>query len=179
MGKLQISKLDAVKRQLEVAVKLFFFDGDPVSLHTLVAAAYNLLRDVNRHLKGEPLFVKEAALDRIRPEKRDEFYAMVNEAENFFKHADRDPGETLLFHTAQTKVLLWDACRAYRLLTEEITPTFQAFEWWIFLEKPEMFDTPAEFTGTIQTLKEATAGLSKREFYFVSYEAAVKNSTPA
>jgi hypothetical protein len=40
--KLKISKLDAAKRQLEVAIRLYFYFGDPVAIHTLTAAAYNI-----------------------------------------------------------------------------------------------------------------------------------------
>ena len=43
---IQVSKLDAACRQLESAIELFFADRDPVSIHTLAAAAYNLLADV-------------------------------------------------------------------------------------------------------------------------------------
>jgi hypothetical protein len=30
----KVSKLDAAKRQLETAIRLYFSDGDPVSIHT-------------------------------------------------------------------------------------------------------------------------------------------------
>jgi hypothetical protein len=178
MGKLQVSKLDAAKRQLEVAVRLFFFEGEPVSLHTLVGAAYNLLRDINRHLDGEPLFVKETLVEHVRPQMKEEFLWMVNEAENFFKHADRDPDRTLLFHTGQTETLLWDACQAYRRLTSEASPTLLSYEWWVHLTQPEIFEVPSDTQAVLETLRSAVADLSKREFYFAAYEAAVRNSQP-
>jgi hypothetical protein len=40
----KVSKLDAAKRQLETVIRLYFSNGDPVSIHTLTAAAYNVLR---------------------------------------------------------------------------------------------------------------------------------------
>ncbi len=54
MGFLEISKLDAAKRQLDTAIRLYFCDGDPVSIHTLAAASYNILRDVTEQIG--PLF---------------------------------------------------------------------------------------------------------------------------
>ena len=42
---LHILKLDAERRQLEVATRLYFFDATPVSIHTLGAASYGILRD--------------------------------------------------------------------------------------------------------------------------------------
>lgn len=41
--KIQVTKLDAVRRQLETAVILWFHDGDPVSIHTLTGAAYQII----------------------------------------------------------------------------------------------------------------------------------------
>jgi hypothetical protein len=41
-----VSKIEAALRQLETAIQLYFSDGDPISVHTLTAAAYNVLRDV-------------------------------------------------------------------------------------------------------------------------------------
>jgi len=50
--KLTISKLDAAKRQLETVIRLYFVHGDPVSIHTLTSAAYNVIRDVNKKRGG-------------------------------------------------------------------------------------------------------------------------------
>ena len=50
--KLRLTKLDAARRQLETAVRLYFHEGDPVSTHTLAAAAYNVLRALNKRQGG-------------------------------------------------------------------------------------------------------------------------------
>lgn len=39
-----ISKIEAAFRQLRTAVLLFFSDQDPVAVHTLTAAAHEILR---------------------------------------------------------------------------------------------------------------------------------------
>src|SRR5262245_42997551 len=41
----RVSKLDAARRQIRTAIRLFFEDGDTVSIHTLTSAAEELLRD--------------------------------------------------------------------------------------------------------------------------------------
>ena len=53
--KLTIPKLDAAKRQLETAIRLYFSSADPVAVHTLTAAAYNVIRDVTAKLGAEPM----------------------------------------------------------------------------------------------------------------------------
>ena len=49
---MQLSKLEAARRQLETAIKLYFEYGDEVSIHALAAAAYSLIRDINEHRGG-------------------------------------------------------------------------------------------------------------------------------
>ena len=66
---MQLSKLEAARRQLETAIKLYFADGDDVSIHSLVAAAYALLRDINEYRGGEPM-LNRFALPFARPTLR-------------------------------------------------------------------------------------------------------------
>jgi hypothetical protein len=116
---LTISKLDAARRQLETAIRLYFHQGDPVSIHTLVAAAYNVIRDINKHRGGSKMVMKEQLFEFVKPEKRGEFHDLLNQAENFFKHADRDHDATLEFSPKEAEMLLWDACSKYWELTGE------------------------------------------------------------
>jgi macrodomain Ter protein organizer (MatP/YcbG family) len=92
----KISKLDAARRQIETAVILYFHEGDPISIHTLAAAAYDVLRDVNKARDGPPM-IKDWMTDYVKPESRTDLINAINAAQNFLKHADRDPdgGRTL------------------------------------------------------------------------------------
>src|SRR5438128_1514480 len=65
LQKIQVTKLDAVRRQLETAIILWFHDGDPVSIHTLAAAAYQIIYDINAHRGGAPMMRDS---EKIRPE---------------------------------------------------------------------------------------------------------------
>ena len=49
MHSIVIAKLDAAKRQLQTAIALFFDDGDPISIHTLACAAYDVIDDVKEN----------------------------------------------------------------------------------------------------------------------------------
>ena len=44
--KQQISKIEAARRQLDCAIELWFCDKDEVSIHTLAAAAYQIIHDL-------------------------------------------------------------------------------------------------------------------------------------
>src|SRR5688572_4863539 len=91
---MQVCKLDAARRQLETAITLYFNDGDPISLHTLAGAAYDVLRGVNRARGGEPM-IKDWVRESFQPDYRKTVDKALNEAQNFFKHADRDANDVL------------------------------------------------------------------------------------
>lgn len=76
-----ISKVDAADRQLRVAIRLFFERKDLLAVHTLAAAAQGILTDLTRPKDIKIIF------DRLDPDLRRAFRA----AQNFLKHADKDP----------------------------------------------------------------------------------------
>jgi len=90
---MQLTKLEAARRQLETAVKLYFGHGDEVSIQTLVAAAYAIVRDINEHRGGNSM-IKDVLNGLLPPEDILEFRRHINSPDNFLKHADRDPGRS-------------------------------------------------------------------------------------
>jgi len=129
---IHLSKLDVAKRQLDVAIQLFLNNSDVVAIHTLTAAAHEVLRGLSkqRNLKS---FIKDEMVRNIKEKKQKEFVKMINEAENFFKHADRDPDKLLKFYIGPTEFLLWDACRMYQMITNERPPLIVVFNFWFHL----------------------------------------------
>jgi hypothetical protein len=65
-----VTKLEAARRQLRTAIELWFHSGEPVSIHTLAAAAYQVVHDLNRRKKGPPLLLDN---DMIKVEYRREY----------------------------------------------------------------------------------------------------------
>lgn len=43
---ISVTKLDAARRQLETAERLWFLEDDPASIHTLAAAAHRVVHDI-------------------------------------------------------------------------------------------------------------------------------------
>lgn len=89
-----ITKIDAAKRQLNTVIVLFFDEGEAVSIHTLSAAAYEILLAVG---KEEVDFHTLAGAECVREEKKKEFLDLLHEAKNFFKHGKKDPKAFLDF----------------------------------------------------------------------------------
>ena len=137
---LKLSKLDCARRQLEMAIELYFMDRDPVSIHTLVGAVYQLLVDLNKHRGGNPLLMEADSLKGIViPGKEKEVLRMMNKAENFFKHADNDPQDVIDFNPESNEMVLWESSITYSKLAGEQTPTIQAMNFWFQVRHPDVF----------------------------------------
>jgi len=54
-----ITKLESARRQLETAVKLYFNDIDPVSIHTLACAAQEILAELNTKKGNVPAIMSD------------------------------------------------------------------------------------------------------------------------
>jgi hypothetical protein len=160
---MEISKLDAAKRQLDIAINLFFKQSDPVSIHTLTAAVHQLLMDIGR-LGNIKSIMKESPL--IKKEYLKEYLTKINEAENFFKHADKDPDALLKFNPEQTEFLLFDAVEMYMQLTGEMPEDMSIFRFWFLIKYPNVVnpniqDQLIERRLDINTFRAK----SKTEFY--------------
>jgi hypothetical protein len=149
MDSMKVSKLDAARRQLDAAIALFFENADPVAIHTLASAAYDVIDGVNQSRGGREVFCKRRfTAVPGRPSRAD-----LNTVQNFFKHADRDPEGTVDFSPEMTEPLMADACRTYMELTGESIGIFHCFIWWFkSRDGAEGFDFPDEKHGLLQDL---------------------------
>ena len=164
-AKLHISKLEAAKRQLETAIRIYFSSGDPVSIHTLTAAAYNVVRDINKQRGGAKLFAKEGFIDYIKEGHEKEVRAIINKAENFFKHADRDHDSTIEFNPAQSEFYILEACSVYAKLSGEFPPLFKLYQSWFIATHQHWFKFPDEQRRMISMGAPEVVSLG-REGYF-------------
>ncbi len=168
---MDISKLDSARRQLDTAINLYFKNAEPVSIHTLTAAAHQILMDLSK-LEGiksiikDPLFIKE--------ESRKEYLKIINEAENFFKHAEQDPQALLKFNPEQSEFLLLDAIEMYMQLTKEMPEDMTIYHVYFRLKYPEIISDE-----TKKQLKEKNINIeyfkskSRTEFYSTMKDALI------
>lgn len=91
-----ITKIQAAKAQLATAIRLYFEDRDPISVHTLVAAAAEI---IGRICTARGIVsMRNDLLGKIIPTRQKEVGDRLNQARNFFKHASTgDPTETFEF----------------------------------------------------------------------------------
>ena len=164
---LKVSKLDAAKRQLEMAIELFFMQRDPVSVHTLAAAAYQLLADLNEHRGGKPMLRDwETMKEYIVPGQEDAAKGLLRKAQNFFKHADRadDPDAILDFYPQQNVFMLWEAAVKYVQLTTEQTAPMQAIYMWFMLQHQDVFILE-KLPKAVRDVSPHFRGITHLDFY--------------
>jgi len=135
--RIQINKLEAARRQMETAIRLYFVEGDTVSIHTLVSAAYQILSDINRKQGGTPM-LKEKLPTWVRQDATTEAKRRLSEAANYFKHAERDHKVVLSFNPGQTELFLFDACVKYKELTNETIPDLFVYQAWFAIKNASL-----------------------------------------
>jgi hypothetical protein len=135
--KIRISKLDAAKRQLETAIRLYFNYGDTVSIHFLACAAHEILSDLNKNYRGTPMIVSDYM---IKDDAKSRFMNIIRKPQNFFKHADKDPENAIDFKPEVIQYFIFDAIRKYQEITGENVPYFIIFKGWFAAHNIEAFN---------------------------------------
>jgi hypothetical protein len=153
-----LRKTDAARSQLETAIRLFFEGGDPVSIHTLTCAAYDVLHDIGRPRGLEP-HLKSGRW--LRPRQREAYCDRLNRPRNFFKHADRDPESRLKFDPEITSFFLFDACEFFHQLTGEEPAAFDLFRLYFYVRYPQFVEEPS-LAARVQALRRS-AGIDRRD----------------
>jgi hypothetical protein len=169
---LPVSKFDAARRQLETAVRLYFFHGDPISIHTLASAAAQVLQDLGKHRGSDPMLFRETFLQHFLPEQRPEIKKTLAAAENFFKHAARDPDAVFAFRVGQTELVLYEAIEAYGNLTSEFVPLLVVYRLWFTIEAGKELVVPAELEAIRRQGRQSFTTSSRQAFFREALPAA-------
>lgn len=145
---IQVSKLEAAQRQLDVAIRMLFADADPIAVHTLVGAASIIFTDMVEKL------VPDKSWDKMAQNANDltpvEYFNIMRKAQNFFKHARDDHDTTLDFDLNDTESLaFWAVMNAGELAPLSIEA--QVFQlWYIASHSPVSDDNESPLREAIQ-----------------------------
>lgn len=125
----QLTKRSVAKRQLVTAINLFFANGDPVSIFSLAANAWEVIDELCT------LENVGSASNETRSHLaagKDLKYDYVNSPfRNFFKHADRDPQGVLDgFSDEHCDGLIFLATEDYIRLNHASPVELQVFQLW-------------------------------------------------
>ena len=152
-----MNKRSAAKGQLEAALKLWFDNGDPVSIHALASAANELL-----HALGKSRGKSSRLQTWIRSQPK-QFQSRIFAAQNFFKHGFRDVKGKFAYYPTHGDIVLWDAVLTYETMFK-LTPLMQLYFLRFIIEYHDSFFTayrPAMLRGINLDL---LAQSSRRQF---------------
>lgn len=129
-------------RQLDTAICLMFNGGDMVSVHTLACTSATILRDLLR-ASGETAWRDHIV--NCYPGEEKEVIRVLNQAQNFFKHADKDPIEELEFEEVTNDETIIIATLEYgellrigNMSNQKLTTPMSVFQVWYFAKSPEI-----------------------------------------
>lgn len=132
---LQLTKLDVAIQQLCTAIRLFFTGPEHViAVHTLACASATVLRDILKH-RGSGSILRDV-MPRAGKEKV--WNERLSRAQNFFKHADKDPLETSTLRTTTTHALMVDAIDMASRVSGLLTWEMFMFWMWYCQDNPEL-----------------------------------------
>jgi hypothetical protein len=165
----QITKLEAARRQLVTAIRLFFEDADSISVYTLAHAAWEVL-DALCANRGLILF--RGQMSGANGLSEEEIKRIANYGRNFFKHAERDPEKVLEdFTDDRNDHVLLGATMDFGMLATTKPMEVQVFQIWYFAAhsekalRPEMdaiidaADVQFPKLATLSRRKQKEAGL--------------------
>jgi hypothetical protein len=162
---IKITKLDAAQRQLRAAIKLWFEDGDPVSIHTLIAASHEITHTLFKR-KGLNDLLFDSRL--IKDEYRNLFARLTRAAATFFKHAQRDPDDVHTFNPLVNESLILFTIKGLRDMGEAASVEEDAFMHWNVLHNPKLLTAEGLrfYTDALPVnFFEVVNGMEKREFF--------------
>jgi hypothetical protein len=161
----RLTKLEGARRQVKTAVRMFLEERDDVSIYTLACAAQDVLRGLLKARGAEEAsFIKDTII--IKPEYYRDYLSIINAPQNFFKHADRDPHETIEFLPQLVPFVLHDCVRMYAKLTGRMLREGSAFVSWFMLEYPHLL-YPGPFADQAKNVSAETADIRGRRLYLM------------
>ena len=162
-----IYEIDGATEQIDAAIEIYFTTENYSAIHTLAAAAYNVLRDLAKHAGRPNPAVKSYFIETLKPEERKRASNFINSHENFLKHADRDPNGQLMLSPELTELMLIDACRLLSEASISESIPRQIFKIWVGHLRKDLPENDPDHRLYDNVLSIYRA-MSKREFWVTS-----------
>jgi len=155
----ELSKLDAARRQLTVAIRLLFDGDDPVAVHTLVGAASTIISDLVDQQHPDKSWDKFA--QDANDISKSEYFNVMRKPQNFLKHARTDASDTFQFDPVETEsVAFWAVMNSGNFGTLSVEESvFQL--WYLACHAPTLehqikpYQAAVELFGDLRGLPRA------------------------
>jgi len=189
-----VTKRQAATSQLETAIKLFLENRDLISAYTLCCAADGILEGIYTNDRMEILSRQREQLHeptnfrfswkeeweiRIKSAHQKEAFQLLNQAQNFFKHADKDPRASYEFNGwEQTGIRIFFAITNYKLIFGEVTVPMNLYFCLYTIRKPNLLADGNPLLDVIAANRdemELLAKFSQKQIATMWYSALKSN----
>lgn len=156
---MRVTKLDSARRQLITAIRLFFEDGDTVSVYSLASNAWEII-DVLCMKAAVKSFSKQVQ-ENMQVGHTLKYY--INEpCRNFFKHANQDPNpdHSIELSDANVQAVLFLAVEDYMRYRQRGPVEAQVFQAWFIAVFPEKLADDLASQSKLEYARLAFPGIS-------------------
>jgi hypothetical protein len=130
---MHVTKALAVESQLSCAIRLFFRNEDPISIHTLIGAVDQLLIDIAAE-RGVTLFIQGMLVQAFPGPLLEKVQKEIRKPRNFFKHADKDPNDILPFYPQANGHSIFFVCESFVQLFPASCKAVNVFRNWFLMD---------------------------------------------
>ena len=85
----------------------------------------------------------------VPPEMKKIFIKALNDAQNFFKHGDKDPARILKFYPEATMYHIYEGVTMHNALTDGFFPETHVFANWFAFKHPNLLSEEGRYKSTI------------------------------
>ena len=152
---IKLTRCDALVRQLDSAIRMWFLDHDPVPIHLLLLPAYDVLHDLGKKSGNAP------DIESIGPQN-------FRIAYDWLRHASSDLQDFIDFPPRTNEFLLWVCTISFEKIFGPRTVfmmSFQAyFVLWLMPENPKFREGAKTFLPKVLSVEEAIT-FGRLEFF--------------
>jgi len=150
-----LTRCDALVRQLDAAIRMWFLAHDPVPIHLLLMPAYDVLCDLSKKSGNAP------DMEKICPQN-------FRTAYDWLRHAASDPQDFIDFPPRTNELLLWACTKSFEKIfgpRSVFMMSFQAyFVLWLMPENPKFREDAKTFLPKVLSVEEAIT-FGRLEFF--------------
>jgi hypothetical protein len=119
---------------LRTAIRLYFEGGDPVSIHTLVAAAHEILHELHRRKGFKGLLFNTPLVEK---QEWSNWSSFIKKPANFFKHAKpNEKDESHELNTVVTETMMMACVKALAEIENDAGMEELALTYWSLFTMP-------------------------------------------
>jgi hypothetical protein len=166
--KRKVMRLDAVRCQIDSAIKAYFLWDDLVSALTLAGAAERVLSDLQPQdgiVGVDARSIRSMANLHIRTEHQKEAATLFRADYDFFRHADRKPQAEYELNEMTVDFFLYASIGAFEFLKQEKTAAMKTFTWWFMAKYPDWMKRDSPHLEVVEQIAEMTHSISKKDFF--------------